>query len=161
MPPPVPTGAAPIEIVLHYIGFYEADYARARRVVKRRAREVVVGTAVATGSIAVLGAAIAVWHASWLGVVSTGLAAAVSVLAAWEGLARHRQLWIQRSLILNRVQQLKRTVEYRRARGDNEQALADEAMKELNDLLKDDVESWASVTRPPAGAELQTGTASS
>ncbi|MBB5918829.1 hypothetical protein BJY24_007741 [Nocardia transvalensis] len=115
--------------------------------VKTRAKRVVVWTAVANGLIAVLGTAIAVYDAPWLGLLSTGLAASTSVITAWDGLYRHREMWVQRSVILGQLQTLLRTTELRQADGEDRNALARETMRELNDILEEDLEAWTSLRR--------------
>src|SRR5205823_10705177 len=106
-----PGDADALDVALYYLEFYVNDYARARRVVKRRASTVVVWTAVANAMIAVVGTAIAVAKAPWLGLASTALAGFVGVVAAWDGIFRHRELWTQRSVILGQLQAVQRTAE--------------------------------------------------
>ncbi|MFF3574110.1 SLATT domain-containing protein [Nocardia jiangxiensis] len=142
-----PEGADPMAIALHYLTFYRNEYHRSRVVVKTRAKRVVVWTAVANGLIAVVGAAVAVFHAPWLGLASTGLAASIGVLAAWDGLYRHREMWVQRSVILGQLQALLRTTELRLAEGEDRRMLARETMGNLNAVLEDDLEAWTSLRR--------------
>ena len=143
-PPGPPAGADPLEVTLYYFSYYERDFARARQVVKRRARNVVVGTALANGAIAVVGAAIGLGGAAWLGLLSTGLAGLVGVLAAWDGLFRHRELWIQRSLVLGQLQAAKRELELESAVGAGPRAeLAADGMRQLNRILAEDLTTWA------------------
>jgi hypothetical protein len=142
-----------LDVVLHYLSYHEGDYARARHVVKKRARQVVLCSASATGGIAVAGTATAVWDASWLGLVSTGLAGLIGVLAAWDGLYRHRDLWVLRSIVLGRLQLIKRTAEFRLAAGCPRDAIAADAMAELNKVLQHDLETWAELKRSRPAAE--------
>jgi hypothetical protein len=116
-------------------------------VVKKRAKRVVVSTAVANGLIALLGTAVAVFDAPWLGLLSTGLAASIGVLTAWDGLYRHREMWVQRSVILGQLQALLRTIELRRADGEDRNLLARVTMLELNAILEEDLEAWTSLRR--------------
>ncbi|WP_067884437.1 SLATT domain-containing protein [Nocardia vaccinii] len=142
-----PAGADTLAISLHYLTFYRNEYQRSRVVVKTRAKRVVVWTAVANGLIAVVGAAVAVFQAPWLGLASTALAASIGVLTAWDGLYRHREMWVQRSVILGQLQALLRTTELRRAEGGDHDALARETMRHLNAILEEDLEAWTSLRR--------------
>jgi hypothetical protein len=146
-PPSPPQGSDSLAISLHYLAFYRDEYQRSRVVVKTRAKRVVVWTSVANGLIAVVGTAVAVFQAPWLGLLSTGLAASIGVITAWDGLYRHRELWVQRSVILGQLQALLRTTELRQAEGQDRNVLADEAMTHLNAVLEDDLEAWASLRR--------------
>ncbi|WP_194290094.1 SLATT domain-containing protein [Nocardia macrotermitis] len=146
-PEPPPEGADTLAISLHYLTFYRNEYQRSRVVVKTRAKRVVVWTAVANGLIAVLGAAVAVFQAPWLGLVSTGLAASIGVLTAWDGLYRHREMWVQRSVILGQLQALLRTTELRQAEGGDRKTLARGTMRHLNAILEEDLEAWTSLRR--------------
>ncbi|GIG58782.1 hypothetical protein Lfu02_31540 [Longispora fulva] len=149
LPADPPVGTDPLDIALHYLDFYVQEYARARAVVKGRASRVVIGTAGANGLIALLGALIAVMNAPWLGVVSAGLAGFVSVIVAWDGMFRHRDLWVQRTMMLAQLQALKRVTELRRASGDDRQTLAQTCMQQLNEILNEDLSTWAELRRSP------------
>jgi hypothetical protein len=142
-----PPNADALGISLHYLAFYRDEYERSRVVVKTRAKRVVVWTAVANGLIAVAGTAVAVFQAPWLGLLSTGLAASIGVITAWDGLYRHREMWVQRSVILGQLQALLRTVELRQAEGEDRNLLARETMLQLNEILEDDLEAWTSLRR--------------
>lgn len=159
-PEPPPEGADTLEISLHYLTFYRNEYQRSRVVVKTRAKRVVVWTAVANGLIAVVGAAVAVFDAPWLGLASTGLAASIGVLTAWDGLYRHREMWVQRSVILGQLQALLRTTELRRAEGADRKTLARGTMRHLNAILEEDLEAWTSLRRTqPATHERDSASA--
>lgn len=146
-PPSPPGDADALDISLHYLGFYRDEFERTRVVVKTRARRVVVWTAAANGLIAVLGTAVAVFSAPWLGLFSTALAASIGVMSAWDGLYRHREMWVQRSVILGQLQAMLRTVELRRAQGADRDLLAAQTMAHLNEILADDLEAWTSLRR--------------
>ncbi|MBF6171889.1 SLATT domain-containing protein [Nocardia blacklockiae] len=145
-----PPDADPLGISLHYLHLFRDEYERSRFVVKTRAKQVVVWTAVANGLIAVLGTAIAVYDAPWLGLLSTGLAASIGVITAWDGLYRHREMWVQRSVILGQLQTLLRSTELRQATGEDRDVLARETMRELNEILEEDLEAWTSLRRTQA-----------
>ncbi|MFG3520316.1 SLATT domain-containing protein [Nocardia nova] len=146
-PPSPPSDADALTVSLHYLVYYRNEYERSRLVVKTRAKRVVVWTAVANGVIAVLGTAVAVFQAPWIGLLSTGLAASIGVVTAWDGLYRHREMWIQRSVIIGQLQTLLRGVELRRAQHEDRDVLAREAMIELNAILAEDLEAWTSMRR--------------
>jgi hypothetical protein len=142
-PEPPPEGADTLEISLHYLTFYRNEW-----------------TAVANGLIAVVGAAVAVFDAPWLGLASTGLAASIGVLTAWDGLYRHREMWVQRSVILGQLQALLRTTELRRAEGADRKTLARGTMRHLNAILEEDLEAWTSLRRTqPATHERDSASA--
>jgi hypothetical protein len=142
-------------VALHYLTHYQGEYARARNVAKRRASKVVLWTAAANGAIALLGAATAVSGAAWLGLASTTLAGGIGVLAAWDALFKHRELWVQRSLILGQLQAVMRTAELRRAAGMDRDVLAADCLGQLNAILAEEAAGWADLRRssaPPAPA---------
>ena len=98
--------------------------------------------------------------------MSTVLAGAVAVVAAWDGHFRHRDLWVQRSLILQQLEQALRDAEINKRRsGAVADELAVEAMSTLDRVLKEDIDSWASIRKidevgradPRASASSQTG----
>jgi len=156
-PPHPPEGAAKIEILFHYLDHYEMDFGRARLVVKSRSSNVVVAVASANAAIAVFGALTAVSGLAALGVASTAFAGFVGIVTAWDSHFRHRELWVQRTLILSDVQALRRTMEMRRAGGENPDSLADEGMARLNAILEADMASWSEVRRlqqPPADKDV-------
>ncbi|NKY88998.1 SLATT domain-containing protein [Nocardia veterana] len=146
-PPSPAADADALTVSLHYLVYYRDEYERARLVVKTRAKRVVVWTAVANGVIAVLGTAVAVFQAPWIGLLSTALAASIGVVTAWDGLYRHREMWIQRSVVLGQLQALLRGVELRRAQHEDPELLARETMIQLNALLEEDLEAWTSLRR--------------
>jgi hypothetical protein len=158
LPVPPPPGADAFDIAMHYLANYEADYGRARRVVKSRASNVVVGVATANGLIAVVGVAVAVSGWSWLGLVTAGLAGTVGVLSAWDGLFRHRELWVQRSLILGQLQATQREARLRVALGEDRDIVAKDSMTALNGVLAEDLVTWAEIRRskPQDQRELPT-----
>jgi len=111
VPPDPPRDKGALAVVSYYLRYYEVEYARARRVVKRRSSRAVVISSLATGGIAVLGVASAAWASPVFGLASTSLAGVIGVIAAWDSHFAHRDLWIQRSLVLSEIQELKRNVE--------------------------------------------------
>lgn len=134
-------------MVLHYLTYWEGEFARARLVVKSRASKVVVAGATATGLIAVVGAATSITGWAWLGIVSAALAGCVTVLGAWDALFRHRDMWHQRSVVLGRLQALKRTLQVRAASGEDRSELAEQGLAQLNAVLTEDLDSWSEMRR--------------
>jgi hypothetical protein len=112
---------------------------------------VVILTAIANGLIAVIGTAIAIVKAPWLALATTGLAAAIGALMAWDEHFRHRDLWTQRTVILGRLQALQRTTEFRRSAGEQRDLIARDCLQELNRVLDDDLTTWIGMRRshPP------------
>jgi hypothetical protein len=150
VPPEPPPDVDPYGLAIHYFGFYEKDYARTRNVVKNHLRTYVIGSAAGNGVIALTGAAIAVWKKPWLGLVSSALAGIVGVLAAWEGLGQHREMWRQRTVVLSELQEAKRSAELALATGNDRREVGTVAMEQLNSILSKDRETWAEVVhRPP------------
>lgn len=153
-PPPEPPDGDAFDVAMFYVSYWEAEFARARQVVKSRASNVVVWVAVVSGLIAVIGAATAVTGWTWLGIVTAALAGAGGVLGAWDGLFRHRELWHQRSLVLGSLQALKRTTLVRARSGEERVALAAEVIGSLNSILSDDLAQWSDIrvrTQEPKG----------
>lgn len=147
-PAPPPAGLAPLEVVLYYLDFYDFEFSRTRTVVKGRARFVVVLGASLTSAIAVVGAITALYELPGLGVISALLAGCGAVLAAWDGLFKHRELWAQRSKVLKRIQQLRRDVEIKSATGTTDlERLSTSAMEALDKILDDDFVAWSQVRK--------------
>ncbi len=141
--PPPPIDADPLRVARHYLDYYASDFSRARDVVKRRANWVVVLGATVTGTIALVGTVIALAKAPWLGLVSTGLAGLVGVLAAWDGLFRHRDLWVQRSWVVSQLQELQREIDFREALRDEPDIIGRDCMTQLNEILHNDMVTWS------------------
>ncbi|MBY8873989.1 DUF4231 domain-containing protein [Micromonospora sp. PLK6-60] len=152
LPGSPPADADTLDVAMYYLEFYLADFSRARGVAKRRARVVVVATAAANGLIALLGATTTFTGLAWLGLCSVGVTAIIAVLAAWDGLFRHRELWIQRSVIVSRLHTVQREVYLRRASGEGRSEVANHCMLMLNQILDDDLTAWTEI-RNAASAE--------
>ncbi|GAA3159212.1 hypothetical protein GCM10010531_08220 [Blastococcus jejuensis] len=142
-----PPRSSKIEILFHYLDHFEQEFVRARLIVKSRASKVVVGVAAANGGIAVAGAVTAVSGEAGLGVISTGLAARSPSRRRGTGIFRHRELWVQRTLVASDLQTLRRQVEMRRAGGEDANSLADAGMVGLNAILEADMAAWSEVRR--------------
>lgn len=156
--PKPPTGADALEVARHYVAWYVEDFSRTRRVAKRRARNTVVSMAVLTAAIAVVGASFAVVGWKWLGILSAALAGASGVISAWDGLLKHRELWIIRSLVLSRLMELQRQLTLREALGEDRGALASESMDQLDDILREDLSSWSDVRKRQLSQGARTDT---
>ncbi|MEW2571736.1 DUF4231 domain-containing protein [Streptomyces sp. NPDC047070] len=142
-----PTDQGSLAVVSHYIEFYEKEYVRIRNFSKMRVSGVITMVAALNAGIAVLGVASAAWKYPWFGLTSTALAGLVGILAARNNLFRDQELWQLRSVILSKLQQIKREVQYRIASGEDKDLIASEAMKNLSDLLDQDLVGWSSVNR--------------
>lgn len=130
-------------IALFYLTHFEAEFARARQVDKLRASHALIASSSATALIAVVGAATTTTGWAWLGIVSAALAGCVTVVNAWDGLFRHRDLWHHRSLVLGELQEAKRNFEVRAANGEDRGALAADALAALNQILANDRVAWS------------------
>lgn len=142
LPTRPPEGSSPLEVAQHYVRFYEREIARTRRVLKRRATLVVVVTAVSNAAIAIVGSATAAWNIPQLGVVSAVLAGVITVVAAWDGLYRHREHWVLRSAVLNQLNALNRSVELRAALAQDHQTIAIDAMNQVDEIMAADQTAW-------------------
>jgi hypothetical protein len=146
--PTDPRGDAdPFTVAMHYLEFYENEYARTRRLDKRRARTATTFSAMANGGIAVISAAIAYFKVSWLGLFGVALASLIGVVAAWDALFQHRTRWAQRTMALSQLQALKRTTLLRRASGESLPDVAADALAQLNQIISDDTSAWMDVRR--------------
>lgn len=134
---------------MHYLIFFEDDFARARRVVKGRARNVVVSTAILTALIAVVGALTAVFNLAWLGIVSTIVAGAAGVIERWDALFRHREMWVQRSAVTFELQRLRREAEFWRATEGATPEVGQRILTRLEDILSQDLDSWTGLRDLP------------
>jgi hypothetical protein len=138
-----PADADPFDVAMHYVRHWEGEFLRARLVVKKRASNVVVIVSSATALVAVLSAATAIAGLAWLGIVTAALAGLASVVSAWDGLFRHRELWMQRSLVLGRLQEVHRRAVFRLSLDPGERnTIASETMDELTRILADDQSAW-------------------
>lgn len=152
-PPKPPTAASSLEAVDHYVSWWEDEFARARRTVKRRAALVTIWTSILTGLIAVLGAASAALSANpWVdvfGIATTAASATSAVLVTWNQHFHHRELWIQRSAVLHELQNLRRQYEtMSRARWYNRRSpdrLARTIDRKLRSILASDLASWVKI----------------
>ncbi|MCX5597292.1 SLATT domain-containing protein [Streptomyces phaeochromogenes] len=143
--PPVDKGG--LAVVSYYIESYEKEYVRIRNFSKRRVSGVITLVAALNAGIAVLGVASAAWKYPWFGLASTVLAGFVGVLAARNNLFRDQELWQLRTVILSKLQQVKREMKYRIASGEGEQLVASEIMKKLDEILDQDLMGWSGVSR--------------
>lgn len=153
-----PEGSDALAAVMHYLVHYEEQFTKARRVVKRRASTVLVVAGVGNTVVVVIGGVVTTWPwLSWMGIVSSGLAAAVAAVLAWDNHFRHRDLWVQRSIILQRLQEARRNAEMTiRLDGAKRDALARSSLEALNSILSEDIAEWAEI-RGSLGAVPQRG----
>lgn len=142
------TSGGSLEVVLTYLKYYQQLFAERRTIVKSRAKFAVVATAAANSAIAVVGAIVTLTGWSGLAIASTALAGVIAVIAAWDGHFRHRDLWVQRSVVLQQLEEVLRDTQIRkRASATNSDSLAEEAMAALDRILKDDIDTWASIRK--------------
>ncbi|MDX3133450.1 SLATT domain-containing protein [Streptomyces europaeiscabiei] len=142
LPPPLPGGTDPVGVLMHYLDHYEKEYSETRLTAKKRFKFITLWNSFAAALIALMGAIVAVWNSSWLGLVSTALAGSIGVVNSWDGMFRERELWIQRSEMLGRVQLVKRTVQFRIASGQSPQGAAAEGFELMNSVVSRDLEGW-------------------
>ncbi|MBV1941039.1 SLATT domain-containing protein [Streptomyces sp. BV286] len=142
-----PVGQGGLAVVSYYVESYEKEYARIRNFSKMRVSGVITLVATLNAGIAVLGVASAAWKYPWFGLASTALAGVVGILAARNNLFRDQELWQLRSMILSKLQQIKREMRYRIASGEDEQLVASEIMKKLDEILDQDLAGWSGVSR--------------
>ncbi len=150
---PPPPGSSPSQIVEHYLGGYELQFKRARRTVKRRASAVTIAVSVLNGVVAVFGSISAVlatdWWSGGVAIATTLTSATVAVLLAWNDHFHHRELWIQRSTVLARMNDLRRTYAARAVSPwygrRSERAEASVALQRLEEILHEDLETWTKI----------------
>jgi hypothetical protein len=152
-PKPVPNDVdSSLAAMLHYLDWWEKDYARARRVVKKRAALVTIWTNVLTGIVAVLGAiSAALSNDPWMdlaAILTTAASATTAVLFAWNEHFHHKELWIQRSRVLSELQSLRREYESlsrQKQRRRSQDRLAKRLRTELRTVLGEDLQTWTSI----------------
>lgn len=127
---------------MHYLDFYEEEYAKTRLTAKNRFKYVTLWNSFAAALIALTGAIVAVWNSTWLGLVSTALAGSIGMANAWDGMFRERELWIQRSEMLGQLQLVKRTVQFRLAAEGNREDAARDGFEMMNTVMSRDLEGW-------------------
>lgn len=150
-----PADADAFDVAMFYLRHWEKEFLRARLVVKTRATGVVITVSVATALVAVVSAATAITGWSWMGIVTALLAGVASVVSAWDGLFRHRELWLQRSLVVGRLQEIHRRATFELAlKSDDRHRIAFEVNTALNDVLSDDQLAWSEL-RSKASAPRQ------
>lgn len=139
------------DVAMHYLHHWEKEFLRTRLLVKKRAYLAVVVVSSATALISVVGAATAILGWSWMGILSAALAGVASVVSAWDGLVRHRELWLQRSLVLGRLQEVHRRAVFELALEPKDRMrIAQEMDRALNGVLADDLMSWSELRARPA-----------
>ena len=139
-----PHDADAFDVAMHYLRHWENEFLRTRLVVKKRASSVVITVSIATALIAVVSAATAITGWSSLGILTAGLAGAASVVSAWDGFFRHRELWLQRSLVLSRLQQIHRKAAFELAlEPQDRNRVASEVNAAVDDVLSQDQMSWS------------------
>jgi hypothetical protein len=145
-PPAPPSSADAYDAALYYVDHYEREFSRARRVVKGRSSRVLIAAGLGNLVVVILGGVITTWSGlSWLGILSSGFAAAVGTLVAWDNHFKHRDLWVQRSDVLQRCNEIRRNMELDARLGKDRDAIAVEAMTALNRVLRYDIDSWKGI----------------
>lgn len=143
-----------LDVAFYYLDWWEREFNRTRKVVKRRAAKVTIWTTVLTGIVAVFGAISASISNNPLqdliAICTTGASATTAVLLAWNEHFHHKDLWIQRSQVLHQLQSLR--IEYERASREAKsrrarQRLARALNERLTAVLAEDVEDWKSIQR--------------
>ncbi|MFV1356210.1 SLATT domain-containing protein [Mycolicibacterium fortuitum] len=139
-------GTSPIDIALGELRKVGEFFERRRSEAKYKAENVLVATRVANGSIAVIGVLVTFEGWSRWGLVSTALAALVAGIAEWDAHYRHRELWIQRTIILSKLQNLLRDAQFQLARGiRHPDDIADGVMARLAQILDEDLRNWTAM----------------
>lgn len=147
LPKDPPSDADAFDTVLFYLRHYEAEFGRARRVVKRRASSALIAAGVGNTFVVVIGGVVTAWSAlSWLGIVSSGLAASVAAVLAWDNHFQHEALWVQRSLVLQKLHEIRRNAEVAsKSVMAPRQDIAESTLAEMNVVLRQDIESWSDI----------------
>lgn len=128
-----------------YLSHWQREISHARSVVKARARSVAVLAAAGSGVVAIFGAIAAAFATAPVpivfGLLSTAVSSAVAVLVVWDQHFHHRELWIQRTQILNDLQRLRMRFEFEKPDDDG----VAEFMGALQSILVRDQETWAAI----------------
>ncbi|WP_344013494.1 DUF4231 domain-containing protein [Microbacterium natoriense] len=141
-----------LDAMFHYLDWWEQEFNRTRKVVKRRAAKVTIWTTALTGAIAVLGAISASISNNPLqdliAICTTAASATTAVLLAWNEHFHHKDLWIQRSQVLHQLQNLR--IDYERASRETKsrrarKRLAQNLSEHLKAVLAKDVQDWKSI----------------
>lgn len=151
-PPKQPDQEEPLDAMFYYLGWWETEFNRTRKVVKGRAAKVTIWTTILTGMVAILGAvSAALSNGPWpnaIAICTTAASATTAVLLAWNEHFHHKDLWIQRSQVLNELQTVR--IEYERASREaktrlSRKRLARKLNKRLTMILGKDVHDWKSI----------------
>lgn len=140
------TGDPAFDLVYRTVATDVVLFAERRRTVKRRSTFAAIGTAGASGlTTLVLGLRILGFEA-WFVAAAFILSATATLVAVWDGHFRHRALWIQRTLILNRMQRLQEQMKLA-ALVDAESARhrAREFAREREAILDFDLMTWLAI----------------
>jgi hypothetical protein len=138
-------GTSPIEIAFEEIKKAHTFFETSRMGAKNKAEDVLVYTMFANAGIAIIGVLVTFDGWSRWGIVSTALAALAGGLAAWDSEYRYRDLWIERTIAVGKVQQLMRDTQYKFATATdskNQNQIADDAMRQLDVILEEDLRDW-------------------
>jgi len=150
-----PQDAKLIDVCTLYLDHYIRFFSRARQIVKYRSKLVVLGTALSGAVIAVVSVMTALVDWPWLALVSAVLAGAVTVMSAWDGHFRHKELWVQRTEVVSQLQELKRTVTTRLASGDDPSKVGLDGLRRLDQILSYDMATWKGLrSLPPASSDV-------
>lgn len=149
-PIPAPSkGASSLEIAEHYLKQYESEFIRARQTVKSRARLAVWFSAIGAGSIGLLGAVSAAFATSLIpsviGIVTALVGGSVAAVAAWDSHFHHKELWVQRSLVLNDLQRVRVRHEHSLSSGARPSKVAKSTLVDLDDIMRRDVRAWSKI----------------
>jgi Protein of unknown function (DUF4231) len=132
---------------------------------KRRAFRLQMGTVAFSATITVLlGIRVGARVQPVLANVALALGALVTVLAAYEAFFNHRGLWLNRTVTVHRLFELRGQMSYRLAGLEDSEVqpeVVDELIAQLNQILEDDHHAWmrlrsvdvqpANPARPAAG----------
>ncbi|CAH0256372.1 hypothetical protein SRABI98_03387 [Microbacterium sp. Bi98] len=141
-----------LDAMFYYLEWWEGEFNRTRKVVKRRAAKVIIWTTVLTGMIAVFGAISASASNNLLqdliAICTTAASATIAVLLAWNEHFHHKDLWIQRSQVLHELQTIR--IEYERASREAKsrrarRRLATNLSTQLKRVLAQDVRDWKGI----------------
>lgn len=145
--PLAPIDLSAYETALWYVRAYIDDVASARTEAKVRATRAVFWTSFLTGAIALTGVLTALSNWRWMGIVTAVFAGISGTIAAWDHFLGHGHLWRQRSRLLTELQILQEKMQVRRAGVESPEAIAEDSMATLADLLRRGFDDWDSLRR--------------
>jgi hypothetical protein len=101
-----------------------------------------LATSVIAGLVAFGGAVVALEKWSWVGLAMTALGSLALVLTRWDSFWNHRELWLQRSIVLVEIESVRRTMEIDLAMDKAPSDVALLTLRQLDGVLRTNLAQW-------------------